>query len=97
MQQVSANLWNAKHKNKVQANKDNVAMQTVIKVSRTGKDLRDTASIAVFKAIRRLADCHKNKVTEKSENNNKLTKSGNKKGTTKVRHCVRCKQRGHIA
>jgi len=99
VQQVYVDLWNAKYKNKVQANKDNIALYTNASGDKTKWNWRKFKGHCRYCSIQGHKEhiCHKKKAAKKAEGCNKSAESKTEKDATDTHFCFKCKQKGHIA
>jgi len=84
IQQVYMDLWNAKYKNKIQANKDNVALYADVNRDRSKQNWKKFKRCCRYCSIQghKEHECCKKKATEKAENSNKLVESKTEKDAT---------------
>jgi len=96
---VYVNLWNAKYKNKVQANKDNLALYTNMGGDKTKWNWRKFKGHCRYCRIQghKEHECHKKKAAEKAEGCNKPAESKTERDVANTHFCFKCKQKGHIA
>jgi len=81
VQQVYVDLWNTKYKNKVQTNKDNVALYTHVCIDKNKWNWRKFKGHCRYCSIQGYKEhkCHKKKATEKAEGCDKPAESKTEK------------------
>jgi len=99
VQQVYIDLWNAKYKNKIQANKDNVALYANASRNKSKwnwKKFKGHCRYCSIQDHKEHKSCKKN-ATEKAENSDRPVESKTERYATETRICFKCKPKGHIA